>query len=44
MELGALYGSEASKIHLLETNLQMKFDKNLDRYQPIYWPSLPLKL
>ena len=39
------YGDEhASRIHLMETKMQMKFDHNLDLYQPVYWPSFPLKL
>ncbi len=43
-ELKILYGAQASLIHFRETKIQMKFDKNLDRYQPKYWPSFPLKI
>lgn len=44
-ELVTLYGKDnAQEIHLLETKLQMKFDKNLDLYQPVYWPSFPLRI
>ena len=43
-ELAILYGEGAATIHLLETKLQMKFDKNLDLYQPVYWPSFPLRI
>jgi hypothetical protein len=42
-ELKLLYGDKASLIHLMETNAQMKHDKNFDMYQPVYWPSFPLK-
>jgi gem associated protein 8 len=43
-ELVTLYGEQSKVIHLIETNLQMKYDKNLDKYEPKYWPSLPLRL
>ena len=44
-DLLRLYGQQAAhRIHLMETELQMKFDKNYDVYQPKYWPSFPLKL
>jgi gem associated protein 8 len=43
-ELKDLYGDRASIIHLAETSLQMKFDKNLDTYQPSFWPSFPLRI
>ena len=43
-ELKLLYGDRANAIHLAETTLQMKFDKNLDLYEPSYWPSFPLKI
>ena len=43
-ELKYLYGDRANIIHLAETSLQMKFDKNLDVYEPSYWPSFPLKI
>ena len=42
-ELEKLYGKKASLIHLMETNAQMKHDKNFDMYQPVYWPSFPLR-
>jgi hypothetical protein len=44
-ELKALYGEENfKKIQMLETQLQMDYDQSIDRCQPIYWPSLPLRL
>ena len=43
-ELEILYGTKASIIHFRETKIQMKFDKNLDKYEPKYWPSFPLKI
>ena len=43
-ELKLLYGTRANFIHLTETRLQMKYDRNLDLYQPKFWPSFPLKL
>ena len=43
-ELKILYGTRANVIHLAETKLQMKYDRNLDTYQPKYWPSFPLKI
>ena len=44
-DLARLYGEQAAlRIHLMETELQMKFDKSFDLYEPKYWPSFPLKL
>ena len=43
-DLILFYGSNAKNIQLLETAMQMEFDRNQDTYSPIYWPSLPLKL
>lgn len=43
-DLERLFGKSADKIHLLETRMQMKFDKDFDLYQPVYWPSFPLRL
>lgn len=43
-ELKTLYGPHVNKIHLSETNIQMKHDKNFDLYKPKYWPSFPLKI
>jgi len=43
-ELLALYGKKAKSIHLIETRIQMKYNHNLDLFQPNYWPSFPLKL
>ena len=43
-DLRLWYGERANEIHLAETSLQMKYDKNFDLYQPIYWPSFPLKI
>lgn len=43
-DLKVLYGQRANVIHLSETRLKMKYDRNLDTYQPKYWPSFPLKL
>jgi hypothetical protein len=43
-ELKVLYGEKANEIHLAETRLQMNFDKNVDHYQPKYWPNFPLRL
>jgi hypothetical protein len=43
-DLILFYGSNAKNIQLLETSMQMEFDRNLDTYSPVYWPSLPLKL
>ena len=39
-----LYAHRARHIHLAETQMQMKFDKNLDAHRPAYWPSFPLRL
>lgn len=43
-ELIKMYGKNARSIQLAETAIQMEFDKNLDKYSPPLWPSLPLKL
>ena len=43
-ELENLYGESADSIHIAETRMQMKFNEDFDLYQPIYWPSFPLKL
>ncbi len=42
-ELKAIYGAHANRIQIAETQLQMEFDRNLDNYRPVYWPSLPMK-
>ena len=44
-DLNMFYGCKNYKnIQLIETSMQMEFDRNLDTYSPVYWPSLPLKL
>ena len=45
LELEWLYGSiNAPKIQARETNLQMEFDREFDKRQPSYFPSLPNRL
>ncbi|NWX91642.1 GEMI8 protein, partial [Nothoprocta ornata] len=43
-EMKKLYGDSAAKIHAMETAMQLDFDRNCDKYQPKYWPIIPLKL
>jgi hypothetical protein len=43
-ELAELFGQRAEEIHLLETSLQVSFDKSFDLYQPKFWPSFPLRV
>ncbi|KAM8820548.1 gem-associated protein 8 [Eudromia elegans] len=43
-EMKKLYGDRAAKIHAMETAMQLNFDRNCDKYQPKYWPVIPLKL
>ncbi|CAF0717123.1 unnamed protein product [Brachionus calyciflorus] len=43
-ELEILYGHKAKQIHLLETNMQMQYDKNFDIFQPKFWPMCNLNL
>ncbi|NWJ00204.1 GEMI8 protein, partial [Crypturellus undulatus] len=43
-EMKKLYGDRAAKIHAMETAMQLDFDRNCDKYQPKYWPVIPLKL
>ena len=43
-DLKLIYGDGAAAIHLAETKIQMSHDLNLDFYQPVYWPSFPLKI
>ena len=43
-EIQLLYGNEWQKILWLETELQLKHDRNIDQYQPKYWPNFPLRI
>lgn len=43
-ELKILYGKSWQKILALETELQVKYDHNIDFYQPKYWPHFPLRV
>ena len=39
-----LYGSNAPRIHAMETAIQLNFNRNCDRKQPKLWPNMPLHL
>lgn len=39
-----LYGKDSPAIHGMETAIQMQFDRNCDKKQPAFWPTVPLKM
>ena len=39
-----LYGSNAARIHAMETAIQLNFNRNCDRKQPKLWPNMPLNM
>ena len=43
-EMRQIYGEDALRVQALEGELQLDFDKDLDRFQPVLWPALPLKI
>lgn len=43
-ELDRLYGSSATRIHMIETQMQAKFDEFRTKNQPRLWPVIPLSL
>ncbi|XP_072170915.1 gem-associated protein 8-like [Diadema setosum] len=43
-EMKMLYGKDSPAIHGMETAIQMQFDRNCDKKQPSFWPSVPLKM
>ncbi|XP_054754855.2 gem-associated protein 8-like [Lytechinus pictus] len=43
-EMKILYGKDSPAIHGMETAIQMQFDRNCDKKQPAFWPTVPLKM
>lgn len=43
-EMKILYGKDSPAIHGMETAIQMQFDRNCDKKQPSFWPTVPLKM
>ncbi|KAG8222766.1 hypothetical protein J437_LFUL007830 [Ladona fulva] len=42
-EMNFLYGEKSAMIRGMETAMQLSFERNCDKLNPVYWPVIPLK-
>ena len=42
-EMNLLYGKKSAMIRGMETAMQLSFERNCDKLNPVYWPVIPLK-